>query len=336
MLPERSREQSEQLTRPSPAKEQSYYAGLDIGGTKVAALIADGAGRPLGEAVARTGTRGPEELVASIVTAVYQAAAMAAVAPADLVAAGVGVPGQVNPQTGEVRLAVNLNLQAFPLGEVLAARLGTAVYLENDVRLATIGAYHWLIETEPVTHMAYLSIGTGLATGLILDGRLYRGPNGMAGEIGHLVVQPGGPPCKCGLHGCLETVTSGPAIIRLATAVMTTTEPLTVTAVYQAAEAGHPAARAVVEQVSGYLARAIQLLILSYDVEKVVLGGGVAQMGDRFCQPILRELATMRQRSPLADLMLPDERIAYLPAGYNAGVWGGVMLAREGETGRKG
>jgi glucokinase len=339
MLTDLDTEQSEPSRQPPPGKERLYYAGVDIGGSKVAALVTGEPGRQPGEAVVATVTDSPAALVDSIVTAVKLAAAAAAVDPARLVAIGAGVPGQVNPQTGEVRLAVNLKLQAYPLGEVLSARLKAAVYLENDVRLATVGAYHWLIERERVTHMAYLSVGTGIATGLILDGRLYRGANGMAGEIGHLVVQPGGPACNCGLNGCLETLTSGPAIVRQAAAVMPTSEPLTVTAVYQAAEAGDQAARAVVEQVSGYLARAIQLLIMSYDVEKVILGGGVAQMGERFLQPILRELAQLRQQSALATLMLPDERITCLPAGYNAGVWGGVMLARgrgEGETGRGG
>src|SRR5205823_13868902 len=135
---------------------------------------------------------------------------------------GLGIPGRVQPATGLVESAVNLRWRQLPAGPLLAERLGVPCHLENDARAAALGAYQTGDERR-FQNWAYISVGTGIAAGLILRGQLYRGPNGMAGEIGHTVVLPGGPRCACGLSGCLEAIAAGPAILREARLRLETT-----------------------------------------------------------------------------------------------------------------
>jgi len=286
--------------------------GLDIGGTKTAALVVGEDGQPLGETMRPTDVSRPDRLVAGIVGAVDEALVAAGATHAELVAAGVGVPGQIDPATGTVRLAVNLNLrEPYPLRDALQAALGVPVTLENDVRAAAWGAFNRPGAGRPPGSLAYLSIGTGIAAGLVIDGRLYRGDHGMAGEIGHFPFDAGGPRCVCGSYGCLEAFAA-----------------LDAGRVYALAAQGHPVACHVVERAAGYLARAVYLLLITYDVERVALGGGVTRAGAAFEWPLRGALAALRANSPLAASMLPDERIVVLPADFNAGLWGAVFLAQ--------
>jgi glucokinase len=306
--------------------------GLDIGGTKTAALVVDEAGQPLAEIVRLTDVATPDRLVAGVVETVDRALAAAGAARSELVAAGVGVPGQVDSRTGTVRLAVNLHLhEPYPLRDALQRALDVPVTLENDVRAAAWGAFHRAGVAQPIASLAYLSIGTGIAAGLVLDGHLYRGAHGMAGEIGHIPVDPAGPRCRCGAYGCLEMFAAGPAIAAQAATVLTANgRPPQTTEVYTLADAGDPAARAVVERAAGFLARAVYLLVMAYDVERVVLGGGVTRAGAPFERPLRHALAALRADSSLAASMLSDEKIVVAPANFNAGVVGAVYLTAPG------
>lgn len=200
------------------SSEQSYAIGLDVGGTKTEALIVDQHHQVQSRVCNPTDTTNPERVMAGITQTVYEALHRAHATPQQVQVIGAGIPGLVNPETGVVRQAVNLNLDSYPLGPALTAEFNTPTFLENDVRAAAVGAFAYINRHEPVTHLAYLSIGTGISAGLILDGNLYRGVNGMAGEIGHAIIEPDGMLCRCGIRGCLETVIAGPAIIRQALA----------------------------------------------------------------------------------------------------------------------
>ncbi len=316
---------------------RNLLVGVDAGGTKVAVLVADAQGVALGRATFPTDLSSPENTVAGIATAIRETMAAAGARPDAVVAVGLGTPGRVDPQTGVVRNAVNLKWAAMPVGAMLTEALGMPCFLENDVRVAALG-----VQAHPahagVRDLAYLGIGTGIAAGIILNGRLHRGAHGMAGEIGHMIMDPVGPRCGCGSRGCLEALTAGPAIARLAAqavaagaaTALRAAQPLTAAAVYQAAAAGDAVAQEITGQVGRRLAQALQQLIMAYDVERVVLGGGVARAGDGFLQPILAELARMRADSALAAEMLPAQRFHLLPADYDAGTWGAVSLASVG------
>lgn len=316
------------------------HVGLDIGGTKIAALVADGDLQPLATLSRPTDAATPDRLVAGIVEAVDGALAAAGTTRRSLSAIGAGIPGQVDTGAGTVHMAVNLNLRApFALGPALSAALGVPVALENDVSAASLGAFRWARERAPVDSLAYLSIGTGIAAGVILAGRLYRGAHGMAGEIGHMPLDPGGPRCACGNIGCFEVLAAGPAVAAAAAArrgpeamAGLPAQPLTTGQVYQLAAAGDPTANQVVERAADFTARGIYLLALAYDVERIVVGGGVTRSGAAFEQPLRAALARLCADSGLAALMLPDDRVVVLPESYSAGMWGAVMLTQQAQT----
>ncbi|MEO8287879.1 MAG: ROK family protein [Chloroflexota bacterium] len=314
---------------------ERLVAGVDVGGTKVAVLIVDDHDNVCSRLTVPTILNGPESTLAGIVAAVQEAVGRAGADISDVAAVGVGVPGRVDTETGVVRSAVNLGWREMPVGEAISARLGVPCFLENDVRMAAIGVQRYM-GSSANRNIAYVSIGTGIAAGMILDGHIYRGAHGLAGEIGHMIINRDGKRCPCGARGCLETVAAGPAIAALgaeAAASGTPTilrdyGPVTTEAVYSAARDGDAAAQEITRSVGCYLALALQQLIVAYDMECIVLGGGVSRAGEAFLQPILSELAHLRENSALTTEMIQPDMIRLLPPNYEAGPWGGVMLAR--------
>jgi len=170
----------------------------------------------------------------------------------------------------------------------------------------------------------------------VLDGHLYRGPRGTAGEIGHVIVDPDGELCACGQQGCLETVASGPSIARQAaeeiaagaTSSLAGRPSINARDVYDAAREGDPVATQITQRAGAFLARQIGALVLTCDLERVLLGGGVAAAGAVFLDPIVAELDRLRARSSLLDELLPAGAVELLPPDFDAVAWGGVALAR--------
>lgn len=303
---------------------------IDVGGTKIEAVAVDLKGQTVARMVAATDSSGPEGLLESIDETARRVLSQAQATTADLLGVGLGVPGQVNPASGVVRLAVNLNLSSFPLAMALAGRLKAPVNVDNDVRVAALGLYQHVQAQQQLNSLAYVSVGTGIAAGIVVDGRLLRGANGMAGEIGHVVFDPQGERCLCGLRGCLETIASGPAISRRAAGFLSHNgQPPTAADVFAAAAAGNGQAQEVVQGCARHLARALHWLVMSYDVERVVVGGGVASAGAAFWQPIETELSQLRKQSELANNMLPPQKIHLLETAENPGIWGATILAYE-------
>jgi glucokinase len=319
------------------------FVGVDIGGSKLAALVVDEAGTVRAR-YSRSTSVGSEDVAADAVAAAVEAVlAEAGATTADVAAVGVGVPGRVEPSTGMVALAVNLGWTALPLGSQLEARLGLPVRIENDVRIAAAGLHRRRV-LGAVDDLAFLGIGTGISAGVVLGGRLHRGSRGMAGEIGHVMLDPDGPLCPCGLRGCFEALAAGPAVARRAAELLADGRPsrlphgraLTAADVYAAAADGDPLASSVAAEVGQYVARAVHELVMAYDVEVVVLGGGVAGAGDAFLAPILLALDRMRDASPLAREVLRPGVVHLLPADADAGAWGAVVLAATTSTGDAG
>jgi predicted NBD/HSP70 family sugar kinase len=310
-------------------------AGIDIGGSKIAVLLADRDMAVHGRHLARTEVGAPGRAVDQIVDALDAALETAGARRGDVAAVGVGVPGRVDTATGTVSLAVNLGWERLPLGAGLGARLGLPVRVENDVRAAAAGLHERRV-FGPVDDLAYLSIGTGISAGVVLGGRLHRGPRGMAGEIGHVVLDSAGPRCGCGLRGCFEVLASGPAIAaRVETALgegqgssLHARRPVTAVDVFDHAASGDPLALEVVEAVGGWVARAVHELVMAYDVRRVALGGGVASAGATFLAPIVRGLDRLRDASPLAAEALPADVVDLLGPDAETGTWGALVLAR--------
>ncbi|MEM7115410.1 MAG: ROK family protein [Chloroflexota bacterium] len=305
--------------------------GLDIGGTKTEALLVNETLTPQTQLRQPTTAKHPERLLANLITTIDKAVAQAKVHPRSVTGIGIGIPGQVNPETGEVKTAVNLNIDRLALGRMLNQTYGIPIFVDNDMHTAAQGIYHYLNQHgESVSSLAYLGIGTGIAAGIILNGELHSGQQQMAGEIGHIVFQEDGPRCKCGQHGCLEAIASGPAIVAQANKIIDGYIIHTPKDLYDLADTGYFPAQLAVTRISKSIARAIQLLLLTYDVEKVVIGGGVARLGDQLLQPILKELNQLQQQSLLARRMLAPAKVTVIPADFNPGLWGAIHLAQQG------
>lgn len=299
---------------------QTLRVGIDIGGTKTDAVALDASGRVVHELRLTTGF-GAESVLATSVAAVGRLAELAGCTADDFASIGIGIPGAVDVATGRVEHAVNLGLSGLDLGSELESRLGRTVRVENDVNAAALGAFALLGRTSAQS-MAYLNLGTGLAAGLVLGGRLWRGSRGVAGEIGHIPVDPAGPLCPCGQRGCLELMASGSAVARQ----WPTDEPKPVRALFAAAEAGDPLAIEVRSRLVENVAAAVRLLVLTVDVDDVVIGGGLSSLGDVLLADVRGVLQGWAASSDfLASLQLPD-RVALVPRDFPAAAVGAALV----------
>ncbi|MBU4214271.1 MAG: ROK family protein [Actinobacteria bacterium] len=303
--------------------------GLDIGGSKTQAVVIDDDGAVL--ATARTptvpGVAGVLEVAAATV-----AQALAAAGIERPRAVGVGLPGVVDSEGGVVEHAVNLGIrEPVGLAGLLAGRLGVAVRCENDLNAATIGARRVLVGSGDgdVDDLAFLALGTGLAAGLLLDGRLRRGSHGAAGEIGHLIHVAGGLVCPCGQRGCLERYASGSALDAAWPSADGVPAPV---AVFAAAQAGDARAQQVRATFVEALAAAVRVLVLTCDVRRVVIGGGVAALGVPLLDALTAELATQAYGSAFLRSLAIADRVRLAPAGLPVGAFGAALLAPDEEV----
>jgi glucokinase len=321
------------------ATTRPLLVGVDVGGTKIAVLVTTPDGAILGRSTTASSAGDQDRAAEAIATTVEAALADARASVEDVAVIGVGVPGRVDPATGKVTIAVNLGWTDLALRDALEARLGRPCVIENDARAAAVGLHHRRVLGN-AEDIAYLAVGTGIAAGVILDGRLHRGARGLAGEIGHAIADAAGPVCTCGQRGCLEALVSGPSIARRAAEELARDhggsrlrdiplDELSAVDVYAAAAKGDPLASNLVEEVGRQLAWAIHLLVMAYDVDRVVLGGGVSHAGETFMAPIRRELDRLRAASPIAGELLPAGVVESLPVGADAGVLGAVAIAQQ-------
>lgn len=299
--------------------------GLDVGGTKTDAVVVDPDGAILRRVRLATGWGG-EAVVRTVVAAVRAVATDAALDLAQISSVGIGIPGQVDAGTGRVAHAVNLGVAELDLAAEVAPTLGAPVHVENDVKAAALGAYTLRGGTDVRgsgdDSMAYLNLGTGIAAGIVTDGRLWRGVRGTAGEVGHISVDPNGPLCRCGQYGCIEAFAGGGAVAERWNRAGT--HP--VLDVFDAADAGDPFAVELRAGIARGVAAAVRVLVLTADVEAVVLGGGVTAIGDRLRDDVAAELARSAEASAFMRSLHLDERVEVLPYGSPAAALGAALI----------
>ncbi len=302
------------------------WLGVDIGGTKIHATAFDDRYRALAEVRTLTdvGFDRPDQRLAGQVIEVIDRVWTDCGRPT-IQGIGIGVPGVVDPERGLVRAAVNLGIgssRPLDLAAKVADVFTVPCRVDNDVNVAALGARQLLDPDLP--DLAYLSVGTGVAAGVILDGRLRRGHAGVAGEIGHFPVDPAGPLCRCGLNGCLEVTASGAAIQRLwpTEAGRSPARELT-----DAADAGDPDAVWVRHRLGRQLATAVYLLAITYDVGVIVIGGGVAELGEQLMAVITDGIDDMAKRSDLVSMLALGDRLSLKPDGPVAAVGAAVLVA---------
>lgn len=322
-------------THPSGVPSTDWLVGVDVGGTTVTTVLLDDSFHIYGELTVATDLSSPDATMLGIAAAIEATLALGD-GSRRLAAIGLGIPGQQDRARGIVRMAVNLHWYDYPLVEQLVERFGVPCVIDNDVRAATLGVYRF---DNPAgdQDLAYVSIGTGLAVGVILEGKLLRGRHGLAGEFGHIIVDPNGSLCNCGTRGCLETLVSATAVVRRAqeavakgaTGALPSLTPITARGVYDAAAAGDAAAQQIVDEVGADLARSLRSVVLAYDVDAVVLGGGVTRAGERYLQPIIAEWLRQQETSALARAVLRPEILRIADPTRNFGALGSAALAAE-------
>ncbi|MCE0508581.1 ROK family protein [Microbacterium sp. KKR3/1] len=293
-------------------------AGLDVGGTKIDAVAVDATGEIIGRHRRPTGW-GEEAVVESIVASVAALADEAGLPISRIGSVGIGIPGLVDAEAGRVVHAVNLGVESLDLADRSERALGVPFRVENDVKAAALGAS---VLSGVTGSMAYLNLGTGVAAGIVLDGRIWRGARGTAGEVGHISVDPRGRLCGCGQRGCVETFCGGGALAK----AWGRPGALPIRDIFDAADAGDPLASALRDDLYHGAAAAVRVLVLSADVETVIIGGGLTALGDRLENGVRAALHAGAEASPFMRSLRLDERIELLPAGSPAAAFGAALV----------
>lgn len=295
-----------------------YTVGVDVGGTKVAAVLVDSVGTIIHRSRAETESRAYQPMVNGIVQAVGEVSE-----DVKVTAVGLAIAGNVAADRSHVLFSPHLPLAGEPLASDLTNALGAPVIVENDANAAA-WAEHELGAGQGASEMLFLALGTGLGAGLILRNSLYAGHLGFAGEAGHITVVVDGRPCPCGSRGCWERYASGTALVAEYIDRGGDSE-VTGPQITQAAQTGDLVALGAVTAIGEWLGRGIASLVAVLDPERVVIGGGVSEAGDLLLDPARRLFAasvTGAGRRPLPAIVRAE-------LGNEAGVVGAATLARQ-------
>lgn len=318
----------------SNANTQLFYAGVDLGGTKIALAIGNAAGSiTLQKTIETQGEEGPEGVIQRMVKLLRDAEKEFG-RPVQKI--GVGVPGLVDLENGNVLFLPNLPGQwrGVSLQKSLEAQTKREVVIRNDARVATLGEFVFGAGRES-ENLLLVTVGTGVGGGLVLNGRLVLGRYGAAGEIGHHTILPDGERCSCGSRGCLETLMSGPALVAEARKLLKTGRAPQLRALLQesgaelspremaaAAKLGDVEVAKAIGTAASYLGIGIANVVTLTGVEHVVITGGLAALGDLLLVPVCWEIAERVRMFPADDVRVECSRL-----GDAAGTLGAIALA---------
>ncbi|WP_138493366.1 ROK family glucokinase [Paenibacillus pinistramenti] len=311
--------------------KQSFYIGIDLGGTTIKTGICDGDGELLAVYEGPTeADKRAEGVLQNIELYVRELVSRAGCSWEQIAGVGAGIPGFLDFQQGLVKASPNLGWRNVAVKEILEARLGKTVKIDNDANAAALGEV-WGGAGAGISNVVCYTLGTGVGGGIIVKNSLCQGFNGMGGEIGHLNVVPDSEAiaCGCGKKGCLETVASATGIIYMAKEAVIRGEQTSLAAIREItakdvldeAKAGDPAAVQIVDRAAKYLGKSMALLSVVTNPQRFVVGGGVAKAGSYLLDQIdryFREYALENAR----------ENVDIVPAvlGNNAGVVGAAGL----------
>jgi glucokinase len=320
-----------------PTAVDAPVIGIDLGGTKIRSVVTHADGSILGEDVRPTeADDGPDAVVGRLVQSARAAVLASGLPHESIRAVGVTAPGPVDFDAGVLHQGPNLpGWHAVPLGRLLRDHLDRPVFVENDANAAAYGEWRYGAGAG-LRHLIYVTISTGIGAGLILNGQLYRGADGTAGELGHMTIDVNGPPHNCGMVGCLEVLASGTAIARMAQEAVRAGRSellarlaagageLTAAEVDTAADAGDPAACEILASAAQYLGVGLANYINIFNPEAIVVGGGVTRIGRQLLDPAF---ALAKSRA----FRLPAERVKLVLAALEgrAEVLGVAALARD-------
>ena len=313
-----------------------YYIGLDVGGTTFKAGVVTEDGRIVHKDAMPTGIERPyQEIIADMAALCKKVAEDAGIPMSEIKSIGVGVPGLFDNKTGMIPFCTNLGWHDIPFVAEMKKHLDTPVYGDNDATVAGL-AESVAGVSAGIRDSVFLTLGTGVGGGIIIDGKPYSGAHGCGSEIGHMMIKMGGELCTCGNYGCFERYASATAIIREARKAIVEypessmlaacggdPEKLNAKIVIDAARAGDEAAKAVFGGYVQALAVGIINIINMLDPEVIVLGGGVSAAGE-FLLDAVREAV-----KPMVFFKtMPYARIELAQLGNDAGIIGAAMLGK--------
>ncbi|WP_054635438.1 ROK family glucokinase [Thalassobacillus sp. C254] len=313
----------------------TYLLGIDVGGTAIKMALFTKEGPMIKKWSIPTDKREkgsyiPDDIERSVIKELENER----ITLEQLEGVGLGVPGFVDIENGTIEFAVNIGWRDFPLAKILSKNLSVPVFLDNDANLAAAGEY-WKGAGRSAKDMICFTIGTGVGGGVIVGGNIVHGVEGMAGEVGHITVDPfRGKTCNCGKTGCLETVASATGMVssvmekrenkEYPTSILQSTseEKLTTKEIFEAAARKDPLATAVIEEAALYIGLAAANACTLLNPERIVIGGGVSAAGEALLSPIQKYF----QRYALEKVAKGTEFVI-AELGNDAGVTGAAWLA---------
>lgn len=312
-----------------------YRIGVDLGGTNIATGVVNEKNEIIGRGKVKTRAPRPAEAIFdSIKEAVDMAVVNAGISYNEVASIGVGTPGSVNQDTGAIEFSNNLQFRNVPAKKMLEELLKKPVYLENDANAAALGEAVAGCGNGVPSFIA-ITLGTGVGSGIVLDGKVYRGSNFCGGEMGHTVINVDGIPCNCGRKGCWEKYASATALISQAVEAMQGNKGSLLwqtcdgdlnkvdgRSIFEAYDMGDAVAKAVVDKYLYYVSVGLSNVINALQPDIVCIGGGISGQGEKILQPI-RDMVKAERYSVYA-----EKQSAIVPAelGNDAGIIGAALL----------
>ena len=310
------------------------YIGIDLGGTNIAAGIVREDGKIVVQSSVPTLSQRPtDEIVKDMVFLSKQLIKDAELELNDIEAVGIGCPGTINFETGEVIYTNNIKMEHYMLAKEFQKYLNLPVKIDNDANCAAMGEY--IVSGNNVPIFMFITLGTGVGSGLILNGKVFRGFNGAASEAGHITLVSGGEPCTCGKRGCWETYASVTALIRQTKVAMEKNPESLMHEIakaegkisgrtsFDAAKQGDKAAQAVVKQYAQYVADGIVSVENVLQPDIISVGGGISREGEYLLQPVCEYAAANGFNK-----FMPKTKIVTAQSFNDAGIIGAAMIAK--------
>lgn len=312
-----------------------YYIGVDLGGTNIAAGVVDENGKILSQgSVPTLNERHYSEIVKDMAQVCKKVTEDAGLTLKDIKAIGIGSPGTIDNANGVVAYSNNINMEHTPLAAELQKYIDLPVNIENDANAAAYGEY--VINGGGVDDFVFITLGTGVGGGVIINKKIYRGFNGAGGELGHVTLVHEGVLCTCGNKGCWEAYASVTALIRQTAEAMEKNPDslmhklaekegkISGRTAFDAAKQGDKAAQEVVDKYITYVADGITGMINIFQPERLVIGGGISKEGDYLLKPIIEYVDKYQYNR-----YMPKTKISIATLFNEAGIIGAALAAKK-------
>lgn len=324
------------MKKPEKNLEKNYIISIDMGGTKILSAVVNSELGVIVKLKQSTGKGNSTFYLKKLVSIIDETVKEAKIKPEQVKAVCIGIPGSVNPFSGKINVAPNLNIKNYPLKEKLQKFIPYEVIIENDVNLAALGIKYFGLGKD-AKNMLVIFIGTGIGSGLIFDNKIFRGTNFAAGEVGHIEVFGNNNLCGCGKRGCIEAIASRTAIVKgiirdyrkgndtVLGPTIEKRKPIKSKALKKAVKDGDKVVTAHIVEACEKIGFVLSGLNNFLNVDLIVLGGGVIEALEKFMLPIIKE--SMKKHS--LELAGKNVKVVATKLKDEAPLFGGIALVEE-------